>query len=129
VAAFRKILAGDYITPLERYYGRKQRSYSFVALLLPGNVGLRIPAGGELDLYSVLGPMDQRDGVPSYGSMEYLRRIVWYELGHSFSNPVVSRHKEACEPYSALFEPLREAMGSHATAPLWRRRRKCLPRS
>jgi hypothetical protein len=115
VAAFRKIIAGDYITPLERYYGRKQRSYSFVlALLLPGNVGLRIPAGGEFDLYSVLGPMDQRDGVPSYGSTEYLRRMVWHEFGHSFSNPVVSRHNEAWEPYSALFEPLREAMGRQA---------------
>jgi hypothetical protein len=115
VANFRKLIVADYITPLESYYGRKQHSYSFVlALLLPGNVGLGIPAGAGLDLYSVLGPMDLRDGIPSYGSTEYLRGMVWHEFGHSFSNPVVSRHKEAWEPYSALFEPLREAMGRQA---------------
>ena len=96
----------DYITPLETYYGRKQRSYGFVlALLLPGNVGLRLPAGDGLDVYSVFGPMDLRDGIPSFGSTEHLRGMIWHEFGHSFSNPVVSRHKEAWEPYSAFSSP------------------------
>jgi hypothetical protein len=58
--------------------------------------------------------MDLRDGIPSYGSAEYLRGMVWHEFGHSFSNPVVSRHQEDWEPYAALFEPLREAMGRQA---------------
>ena len=115
VAAFRKLIVADYTTPLETYYGRKQHSYSFVlALLLPGNVGLRIPASDGLDIYSVLGPMGLRDGIPSYGSTESLRGMIWHEFGHSFSNPVVIRHKEAWEPYSALLEPLREAMGRQA---------------
>jgi hypothetical protein len=116
VAAFRKLVTGDYTTPLETHYGRKQHSYQYILCpLLAGNIGSRIPAAdGTFDLYNMMGPVKVQDGVPMYDSVEYARGLSWHEFGHSFSNPVVQRHADLWEPYERLFEPLREAMGKLA---------------
>jgi hypothetical protein len=116
VAAFRKLLSGDYAAQLESYYGRRQRSYEMVlGPLLQGNFGCRVPAGeGVFRLYDIMGPVHTADGLPAYGEAEWVRELVWHEFGHSFSNPAVNRNQALWSPYSSLFEPLREAMGRQA---------------
>ena len=69
IGAFRRLVTSDHIAPLESYYGRKQAPYHFIlGPLLPGNFGVRIPAGGgQFHVYDITSASQIQDGVPAYG--------------------------------------------------------------
>jgi hypothetical protein len=114
--ATRKSLVKDYAADLESYYGVRQASYTIVpAPLLVGNFGLRVPhAGGTFDIYGILGANRPADGIPTFGTVESIRSLVWHEFGHSFSNPQVERFSDALVKSEKLFPPIEAKMRPQA---------------
>lgn len=115
-------LKGVDVGVLEDYYGVKQHSYTIVTapMFSPGGYGPRVPrANGSFDVYSVIGPGSVEDDLPSFGTPESFRYLVWHEFSHSFVNPAVDQHAEDVETYADLMKPIHSAMKSMAY-PEWR---------
>mgnify|MGYP006272451979 CR=1 FL=1 len=45
-----------------------------------------------------------------FGTKSYLEYLFWHEFRHSFSNPVVTKHKKEVSKYNKLFFPIAEQM-------------------
>lgn len=114
--ATRKNILKDYAADLEAYYGTRQASYTIVlAPLLVGNFGTRVPhADGAYDIYGILGASGRADGLPTFGTVESLRGLVWHEFGHSFSNPQVDRLRDAIAKSQKLYLPIEAKMRPQA---------------
>jgi hypothetical protein len=114
--ATRKDIVKDYAADLEAYYGARQASYTIVlAPLLVGNFGPRVPhADGAYDIYGILGASGRADGIPTFGTVESLRALVWHEFGHSFSNPQVDRLRDAIAKSQKLYPPIEAKMRPQA---------------
>ncbi len=110
--ATRNNVVKDYAADLEAYFGARQGSFTIVlAPLLRGNFGARVPrSDGAYDIYGIIGASSPRDGIPTFGSTESLRRLVWHEFGHSFSNPQVDRFRDAVAKSRRLYEPVAAMM-------------------
>jgi hypothetical protein len=112
----RKKLLKDYAAPLEAYHGVRAGSFTIVlAPLLSGNFGQRHRRrDGRFDIYGILGTDRASEGIEQFGTVESLRRLVWHEFGHSFSNPEVERLRERLSNSGKLLDPIAAKMGASA---------------
>jgi hypothetical protein len=104
----RQKILKDYAVNLEEYHGIRHASYTIIlAPLQSGNYGPRRkrPDGG-LEIYGVLGTDRMAQGIPQFGTVQSLRRLVWHEFGHSFSNPEVDALQAHLARSSKLLEPI-----------------------
>ena len=106
----------NYIRTLEGYYGMNQgRCAVLLAPLLMGGFGPRVEQlDGSFDIYNVMGPLNLKDDMPSFGSKTSFRYMVWHEFGHSFVNPTTSRFKKDINKYKALYDPIAADMQQQA---------------
>jgi hypothetical protein len=111
----------NYAQTLQDYYGMSQNSYNIIlAPLFTGGYGPRIErSGGKYDVYSILGPMNMKDGQPAFGSEESFRHIAWHEFSHSFVNPTTAKFSKEIDKYKTLYEPMANKMREQAY-PDWR---------
>jgi len=114
----REHLAGIDIGMLEAYYGTKQGGYHIILapLFHPGGFGpsVRLEEDQPPHTYSVMGPHGTEHDLPTFGSAEDFRYLVWHEFSHSFVNPIVDAHGEDVDRCEPLFEPLRDRMSRQA---------------
>jgi len=110
----------EVIGALQDYYGSSKPVLATVVLaplLHEGGYGPRIRhTDGTVELFDICGPSVVQEGRPSWGAPEGIRRLAWHELGHSFANPLVDKHKRALADCSSLFDPIASQMGRQAYA-------------
>ena len=105
----------DYMAVLEQYLGEKQGSYHIILgpLLHHGGFGPSIVRDeGVTDLFSIIGPVRENDGIPDFGDLARLQDVLWHEFAHSFVDPITAAHLESVEKYSALYTPIADQMAS-----------------
>ncbi len=98
---------------LETYYGMQQHSYNIilVPLYLAGGYGPLIKhPNGSYDVYSISGPYNVVDNIPTFGSSESFRHLIWHEFSHSFVNPLTAKHWDEIELYNDAYEPIQDQM-------------------
>lgn len=107
----------NYIEEVENFFGKKNNSYTVIlaSLVHPGGFGSNIKLeNGESDIYSVLGPTEMKNSVPSYGTQDDFKELIWHEFSHSFVNPITEKNIDEVNKYKNLFEPISERMSSQA---------------
>jgi hypothetical protein len=117
VANAQKRMGGtNYAQTLQDYYGISQNSYNIIlSPLFTGGFGPRIErSDGKYDVYSILGPMNMKDGQPAFGSEESFRHIAWHEFSHSFVNPTTAKFSKEIDKYKTLYEPISGKMKGQA---------------
>ena len=95
----------DYMAVLEQYLGEKQGSYHIILgpLLHHGGFGPSVVRDeGVTDLFSIIGPVRENDGIPDFGDLARLQDVLWHEFAHSFVDPITAAHLESVEKYSAF---------------------------
>lgn len=105
------------IKKLEQYYGEKKSGYTVVIspLLGGGNFGPQIERKkGSKEVYCIMGPRKEKDGIPEFGSDEYFHQLQRHEFGHSFVNPLVDKYRDLWEKHSNLFPPMESKMKRQA---------------
>lgn len=107
----------DVIKQVEQYYGEKRNSYTVVIspLLGHGNFGPQTERKtGIKDIYCIMGPAEERNGIPAFGSTGWFHQLQWHEFGHSFVNPLADKYPDLWQKYSYLFPPMKEKMETQA---------------
>lgn len=107
----------NYIEEVENFFGKKNNSYTVIlaSLVHPGGFGSNIKLeNGESDIYSVLGPTEMKSSVPSYGTQDDFKELIWHEFSHSFVNPITEKNINEVNKYKNLFTPISERMSSQA---------------
>jgi len=114
--ARKKMTDINYAQTLEDYYGMRQNSYNIIlAPLFVGGFGPRVEGSdGRYDIYNILGPMNMKDGWPTFGSESSFRHIAWHEFSHSFVNPTTAKFGKEIDKYKALYEPISGRMSGQA---------------
>jgi len=101
----------DDVGLLEKYYGMRQHSYTFIfaPLIHGGGFGVRFAAAGKtFDIYSVCGPREALDGQPQVRPTEDFRYLLWHEFSHSFINPASASQAGRFAPYAGLIEVIKQ---------------------
>lgn len=107
----------NYIEEVENFFGKKNNSYTVIlaSLVHSGGFGSNIKLeNGESDIYSVLGPTEMKNSVPSYGTQDDFKELIWHEFSHSFVNPITEKNINEVNKYKNLFTPISERMSSQA---------------
>ncbi len=113
--ALDKLGSTDYMNTLEQYVGDKQENYHIILgpLLHHGGFGPRIVGDkGVTDLFSIIGPVGEDEGVPDFGDRARLQDVLWHEFAHSFVDPITADHLMSVNEYSSLYIPIAEQMAS-----------------
>ncbi len=63
-----------------------------------------------IDLFSIIGPVAENDGIPDFGDVARLQDVLWHEFAHSFVDPITAEHLESVEKYSTLYVPIADEM-------------------
>ena len=111
--ALDKLGNTDYMAALEQYIGEKHGKYHIILgpVLHHGGFGPRVIRDANvIDLFSIIGPVGQTDGVPDFGNLARLQDVLWHEFAHSFVDPITSDHLADVEKYSALYTPIADEM-------------------
>lgn len=85
---------------LEDFYGISKNNYNIIiATLYPnGGYGMQIETEpSKYDVYAIIGP---------FFSEDTLRLIAWFELSHSFINPITEQYKDEVDKYYKLYLPI-----------------------
>ena len=110
----RGVIAGrDYVGILEDYIGSQQSSYTIILgpILHHGGIGHRIQrTAGEFDLYSIIGPVGDMDGLPDFGDQKRIHDDLWHEFAHAYINPLTARSVEQVDKFAHLYDPISEQM-------------------
>lgn len=113
--ALDKLGSKDYMNALEQYIGEKQGNYHIILgpLLHHGGFGPRIVRDkGVTDLFSIIGPVGEDEGIPDFGGRNRLQEVLWHEFAHSFVDPITFDHLERVNEYSSLYIPIADQMAN-----------------
>ena len=99
---FRRMTAGcrgrmerDYVADLVEYFGEARDGYTLILAPLahPGGFGPRVRLkSGRYAAFAVIGPKGLEADVPTFGSPEQKRRLLWHEFSHAHVNHLTDRH-------------------------------------
>jgi hypothetical protein len=101
----------DDVDLLEKYFGMKQHTYTFVfaPLIHGGGFGVRFETGGRMfDIFSVCGPREVVNGQPQVRQTEDFRYLLWHEFSHSFINPTSAGFAGRFAPYAGLIDVIKQ---------------------
>lgn len=101
----------DYISELEAFYGRKQKSYSIILVSLYNFVGFGnslLFADDKRELYNTMGPRKVENNVPFFGDENYLKYMIRHEFSHPFINPVTEKYWDYIKSFSSNFDSIPE---------------------
>jgi hypothetical protein len=97
----------NYISELESFYGRSQRSYNIALVTLYGSVGYGnslLHPDGQRDIFNTMGPRSVVNGIPVFGDQAYLRHMIRHEFSHPFINPLTEKYWELIKDYANNFD-------------------------
>lgn len=102
----------NFISELEYFYGRSQRSYNIVLVPLYGHVGFGnslLHSDGEREIFNTMGPRLVSDGMPVFGDEDYLKHMIRHEFSHPFINPMTEKYWDSIRYFSANYDSVPEA--------------------
>ncbi|MBS2100906.1 DUF4932 domain-containing protein [Carboxylicivirga linearis] len=110
-----KLADFDEIHTIEQFYGKKQNSYNIIlSCLNSGNYGPGVEVDGKVDIYNIMSAINEKDGQPVFGDVNYVEYLVWHEFGHSYVNYLTEENNELVDKYKKLYEPIKEPMKKQA---------------
>ncbi|MFW6289443.1 MAG: DUF4932 domain-containing protein [Mariniphaga sp.] len=101
----------DYISELEAFYGRRQKSYAIVLVSLYNFVGFGnslLFADDMRGLYNTMGAMKVEKGIPDFGDTAYLKYMIRHEFSHPFINPLTEKYWDYIKADSLRYESIPE---------------------
>lgn len=102
----------NYISEIERFYGRTQRSYNIVLVPLYGHVGFGnslLHSNGEREIFNTMGPRLIANDMPVFGDEDYLKRMIRHEFSHPFINPLTEKNWDYIRDFSGNYDSVPEA--------------------
>ena len=101
----------NYLSELETFYGRKQKSYSMILVSLYNFVGFGnslLNWNGQRELYNTMGPKTVINHVPFFGDENYLKYMIRHEFSHPFINPLTEKYWDYIKDYSGKYDSVPE---------------------
>jgi len=101
----------NYISEIESFYGKTQKSYNIVLVSLYGSVGFGnslLCSDDQRELYNTMGPQMFQNNIPFFGDENYLKYMIRHEYSHPFINPLTEKHWDYVKDYSIKFESISE---------------------
>lgn len=95
----------DYVNEIEKFYGKKNKSYNIVLVPLYNYVGFGpclTYKDGQRDIFNIMGPKDPK--TLNFGDRNYFTEMQRHEFSHSFVNPLTEKYWDKLEKYSYLFD-------------------------
>ncbi len=101
----------NYISELEAFYGKKQKSYNIILVSLYNFVGFGnslLCSNDQRELYNTMGPKTVINNIPYFGDENYLNDMIRHEFSHPFVNPLTEEHFDYIKDYSDKFDSIPE---------------------
>ncbi|UCG27466.1 MAG: DUF4932 domain-containing protein, partial [Bacteroidales bacterium] len=101
----------NYISELENFYGRNQKSYNIVLVSLYNHVGFGnslIYSGDRREIYNTLGPQNVINTTPFWGDENYLKNMIRHEFSHPYVNPLTEKYWDYIKDYSKNYNSIPE---------------------
>jgi hypothetical protein len=101
----------NYISEIESFYGKTQKSYNIVLVSLYGGVGFGnslLCSDDQRELYNTMGPQMVLNNSPFFGDENYLKYMIRHEYSHPFVNPLTEKHWDYIKDYSNKFDSIPE---------------------
>ena len=98
------------VAVLENYLNEtKEKGYSII--IAPSFRGgyAKLPEANSRNVYAILGANNMKDDTP-YMVAPNMILLALHEFGHTFVNPLTSKHLDRVNSFSELFEPIKEQM-------------------
>ena len=99
----------DFISELETFYGKKQKSYNIVLVSLYSFVGYGnslICFNDQREIYNTMGPKSVSDNVPFFGDTNYLKYMIRHEFSHPFVNPLTEKYWGIIKDFSSNYDSI-----------------------
>jgi hypothetical protein len=78
-----------------------------------GNFGPGISTQSGEEHYAIVSASSSNGSIPTFREHEILE-LVWHEIGHSFTNPLIDEHWDQLDALSGLHEPITQSMSGQA---------------
>jgi hypothetical protein len=101
----------NYISELESFYGRDQKSYNIVLVSLYNHVGFGnslLCANEKREIYNVMGPKKVEVNIPFFGDETYLKYLIRHEFSHPFINTLTEKYWDYIKDFSARYDSVPE---------------------
>jgi hypothetical protein len=101
----------DYITEMETFYGKKQKSYNIVLVSLYSfhGFGNSLLCSNDLrEIYNTMGVHSVINNVQFFGDEDYLKYMIRHEFSHPFINPLTEKYWDYIKDYSHNFDSIPE---------------------
>lgn len=101
----------NYISELENFYGKKQKSYDIVLVTLYDYVGFGnslLCSNDEREIYNTMGPKEVVDNIPFFGDENYLKYMTRHEFSHPFINPLTEKYWDYLKDYLQQYDSIPE---------------------
>lgn len=101
----------NYISELESFYGKNQKSYNIDLVSLYNFVGFGnslLFSNDQREIYNVMGPNKVVNNAPFFGDENYLKYMIRHEFSHPFVNPLTEKHWDYIKNYSYKYDSIPE---------------------
>ncbi len=101
----------NYISELENFYGKKQKSYNIVLVSMYNFVGFGnslLCSNDQRELYNTMGPKAVMNNLPFFGDEAYLKYMIRHEFSHPFVNPLTEQYWDYIKDYSENYDSVPE---------------------
>lgn len=74
-----------------------------------GNFGKAVATHSGEEHYAIVSTSSSNGSIPTFKEHEILE-LVWHEIGHSFTNPLINEHWKSFDALTRLYEPIQDSM-------------------
>jgi hypothetical protein len=102
----------DYISELENFYGKKQKSYNIVLVSLYNFHGFGnslLCSNDQREIYNTMGPQAVINNVQFFGDEHYMKYMIRHEFSHPFVNPLTEKYWDYIKDYTDNFDSIPDA--------------------
>ncbi|MCK5372415.1 MAG: DUF4932 domain-containing protein [Cyclobacteriaceae bacterium] len=99
----------NYISEVETFYGKKQKSYNIILVSLYGGNGFGnslLCSNDQRELYNTMGPVTVKNNVPFFGDENYFKYMIRHEFSHPFINPLTEKNWDYIKDYSSKYDSI-----------------------
>jgi hypothetical protein len=101
----------NYISELENFYGKTQKSYNIILVTLYNFVGFGnslLYSNEKREIYNTMGPKTVLNNIPFFGDEKYLKYMIRHEFSHPFINPLTEKYWNYIKDYSHNYDSIPE---------------------
>jgi hypothetical protein len=101
----------SYISELESFYGKNQKSYNIILVSLYNFVGFGnslLYSNDQREIYNTMGPKMVINDEPFFGDENYLKYMTRHEFSHPYINPLTLKHWDYIKDYSYKYDLIPE---------------------